>query len=127
MGGRVGRGALVGAAVGLLVVTLLIWLPQSRQIDFQWITDAFVFMGVPIIVICSAVGAVVGALSSKAAATPDAVGPGAALGPPRQSARARALVVLGAVAAIVLAIWVFLGATGMVSVSPLDLSWPGRA
>ncbi len=115
---------LVGFVVGLVLVALLIWIPQSRQIDFRWITDAFVFMGVPIIIICSAVGALVGALSSTADVSPDAVGPAVAAGSPQPSSRLRALVTLGAVAAIVLAIWVFLGATGMVSVSPLDLPWP---
>jgi len=115
---------LVGFVVGLVLVALLIWIPQSRQIDFRWITDAFVFMGVPIVIICSAVGALVGALSSTADVSPDAVGPAVSAESPQPSSRLRALVTLGAVAAIVLAIWVFLGATGMVSVSPLDLPWP---
>ena len=115
---------MVGFVVGLVLVAVLIWIPQARQIDFRWITDTFVFMGVPIIIICSAVGGLVGALSSRPDVSPDAVGPGVAVGSPRASVRVRALVTLGAVVAIVLAIWVFLGATGMVSVSPLDLPWP---
>ena len=118
------RGALVGSVVGVFLVAVLIWIPQSRQIDFQWITDTFVYMGVPIIVICSAVGALVGAVWTTNATSPDAVGPAVAVGAPQPSPGIRALVALGAVAAIVLAVWVFLGATGMASVSPLDLRWP---
>jgi hypothetical protein len=115
---------LVGLVVGLVLVAVLIWIPGSRQGDVEWITDQFVYMGMPLIIICSAVGALVGAFWSTSDPSPDAVGPAVAAASPQPSSRRRVLVTLTSVAAIVLAIWVFLGATGMVPVSPLDLPWP---
>lgn len=62
MGSRVGRGALIGLAAGAVLVGLLVLLPAVLQGDFYEITDPLVVMGLPILLVATAVGAVVGAV-----------------------------------------------------------------
>ncbi|NNM46097.1 hypothetical protein [Knoellia koreensis] len=54
------RGALIGLAVGAVLVVLLILLPAALQGDFYEITDPLVVMGIPLLVLGAAVGALVG-------------------------------------------------------------------
>lgn len=54
------RGALIGLAVGALLVVLIVVLPAALQGDFYEITDPLVVMGIPLLVLGAAVGAVVG-------------------------------------------------------------------
>lgn len=57
MRGRPGPGAAIGLAVGIALVALVIWLPAAMWGDFYEITDPLVFMGLPMMIVGTAVGA----------------------------------------------------------------------
>ena len=78
MRGRAGPGALIGLAVGVVLVVMVIWVPAALAGDFYEITDPLVYMGLPMIVISVAVGALIGVPA------PPAVGNGST-GPERTS------------------------------------------
>lgn len=99
--------------VGASLVFLLIWLPAALMGDNSVITDPLVYMGLPIIVISSAMGALIG--------VPASPGLRDSHGEPvrRPSPKSRAVVVIAAGTAVLLATWFFLMATGAVGGSPL--------
>ena len=43
-----------------MLVAVLIWLPAAQSGDFYEFTDPLIFMGLPIVTICVAAGALVG-------------------------------------------------------------------
>jgi hypothetical protein len=108
MRGRPGPGALNGLIVGVVLVGVVLWLPAALAGDFYEFSDPLVFMGLPMITISAAVGALIGV----------PVGPVSGDGPAGQARRAswaeRAVVVVVAVAAVLVALWVFLTATGSI-------------
>ena len=115
MRGRPARGALIGVGIGLGLVLLLIVMPRAIEGDYYEVTDPLVFMGVPLLIVCAALGAVVGAPASRA----PAVSQQGQVQEPRRAARAVLAVVAGI--AISLAGWLFLWATGAVGATPLWL------
>lgn len=60
MGGRPGPGALIGLVVGVVLVGVVLWLPAALAGDFYEFSDPLIFMGLPIITISAAVGALIG-------------------------------------------------------------------
>ena len=60
MRGNPGRGALVGLCFGVAAVALVILLPPAIQSDWYEITDPLVVMGIPMVVLGTAIGAIVG-------------------------------------------------------------------
>lgn len=110
-----GRGALVGAAAGVLLAVALFLLPAVLRGDTYEITDPLVFAGVPLAVFGAGLGALVGL-------RPGRPGREAAAAPDAPDARRRTAVVAGvAVVAMALAVWTVLWATGVVPVSPFGL------
>ncbi|GAA3396318.1 hypothetical protein GCM10020369_72570 [Cryptosporangium minutisporangium] len=105
MPGGAWRGAAIGFAVGVALVGLLILLPSAVQGSFYEITDSLLVLGVPLVVVATAVGVVVGA-SGRRALTDRS--PTAPLPPSR-------LVLIGAAAlgVCVLAGLLFLSGTGI--------------
>ena len=108
MRGRPGPGAAIGLAVGIALVALVIWLPAAMRGDFYGITDPLVYMGLPMMIVGTAVGALIGVPS------PPATGPGLSGLPRRSSRTSNAVVAVVAVTAAFLATWFFLMATGTV-------------
>lgn len=108
MRGRPGPGALIGLTVGVALVAMVLWLPRALDGDFYEFSDPLIFMGLPMIIISTAVGALIG--------VPVNAPPGD--GPPGQVRRAsgasRAVVGAVAVTAILVALWFFLTATGSI-------------
>jgi hypothetical protein len=102
-------------AVGLALVVVLIVLPSVVEDDYYEIIDPLVFMGVPLLVVSAALGALVGA------PRPQAEPGGDAEEAQRPSALARAVVSTVAVAAAAAATWLFLWAVGAVDAAPLGL------
>ena len=106
MRGRAGPGALIGLAVGVVLVAVVLWLPAALTGDFYEFTDPLVYMGLPMIVISVAVGALIGVPAAPVVAS-------GSTGPTERPSRASRVVVAAvAVTAAVLAGWVFLTATG---------------
>jgi hypothetical protein len=106
MRGRAGPGALIGLVVGLVLVAVVLWLPSALAGDFYEFTDPLVFMGLPMIVISVAVGALIGVPAAPV------VGNGST-GPTQRPSRAsRVVVPVIAVTSALLAVWFFLTATG---------------
>lgn len=93
--------------MGASLVFLLIWLPGALIGDRSVITDPMVYMGLPLMVISIAVGALVGVPASVPRDGHEGHGPG----PTRKS---RAVVALVAGSTVLLATWFFLMATGAV-------------
>lgn len=108
MRGRPGPGALIGLAVGVVLVAVVLWLPRALDGDFYEFSDPLVFMGLPMIVISAAVGALIGVPVNAA----PGVGPAGQVR--RASGAGRAVVGAVAVTAILVALWFFLMATGSI-------------
>jgi hypothetical protein len=107
MRGRPGRGAVIGLVIGALLVAVLIWLPAALSGDFYEFTDPLIFMGLPIITVCVAAGALVGVSGAPVSAD-------GSTGPARGTSRGgRAVIAVVAVAAAALAVGFFLMATGL--------------
>ena len=107
MRGRPGPGALIGLVVGVVLAAVLLWLPRALAGDFYEFSDPLIFMGLPMIVISAAVGALVGVpapLSSE----------GLTGQPGRSSSASRTAVAVVSVAAVLVALWFFLTATGSI-------------
>jgi len=106
MRGRPGRGAVIGLVVGVVLVAAVIWLPAALTGDFYEFTDPLLFMGLPMLTVCVACGALIGV----------AAAPGSDDGAPAQtggSGRAgRAVIAVTAVTAAVCAVGFFLFAIG---------------
>ena len=60
MRGNPGRGALVGFCLGVAAVALLILLPSAIQNDWYEIADPLVVMGIPMVIVGTALGALIG-------------------------------------------------------------------
>ena len=95
---------MIGLVIGAALVALLIWLPAALSGDYYEIGDPLVVMGIPIVVVSVAIGALIGVPSSHAA------GRGLTTG----ERRSKAIVVFGAVTAAALAIMFFLVGVGAV-------------
>jgi hypothetical protein len=97
-------------------VGLLILLPRALQGSFYEVTDPLVIMGVPLLVIGAAVGAMVGAPGRRAMT--------AVQRSPTPRPSARAVVVGGTVpaAACLLAVWLFLWGVGALDTPPLGIT-----
>jgi hypothetical protein len=108
MRGRPGPGALIGLVVGVVLVGVVLWLPAALAGDFYEFSDPLIYMGLPMITISAAVGALIGV----------PVEPVSGDGPAGQARRAswanRAVVAVVAVAAVLVALWFFLTATGSI-------------
>lgn len=99
---RPGLGAVIGLWAGLALIGLLILLPSARQGSFYEVGDSLLVMGVPLMVVSAAVGAMVGAALRERAP--------AQSGPTRG---ATVTLVLVGLAACLLATWIFLRGTGL--------------
>ena len=60
MRGNPGRGALIGLCFSVAAVALVILLPSAVQSDWYEITDPLVVMGIPMVVVGTALGALIG-------------------------------------------------------------------
>ena len=108
MMGRPGPGALIGLVVGVVLVAVVIWLPAAVSGDFYEFSDPLVFMGLPMITISTAVGALIGV---RAAPVSGHRPPGQ---PESSSTASRAVIAIVAVSVVLLATWFFLWATGAI-------------
>lgn len=99
---------MIGLVIGAALVALLIWLPAALSGDYYEIGDPLVVMGIPIVVVSVAIGALIGVPSSHAA------GRGLTTGEQQSSRRSKAIVVFWAVTAAALAIMFFLVGIGAV-------------
>ena len=108
MRGRPGPGALIGLVVGVVLVAVVLWLPAALAGDFYEFSDPLIYMGLPMITISAAVGALVGVPAAPVS------GDGASGQAPRSSWASRAAVAVVAVGAVLLASWFFLTATGSI-------------
>jgi drug/metabolite transporter (DMT)-like permease len=63
--GNPGRGALAGLCFGVAGVALVILLPPAVQNDWYEIADPLVYMGLPMVLIATCLGAVVGVRGRK--------------------------------------------------------------
>ena len=104
MSGRAGLGAVVGAGAGATLAGLLILLPAARDGDYYEITDPLVFLGLPLLVIGAAVGAIAGALIRRSH-----------LDSKRRSGRPRAAVIVGCLMACMIGVWLWLWGNGSVN------------
>lgn len=107
MRGSPARGALIGAALGMLITAALILLPAALQGDFYEIGDPLLVMGMPIIVLSTIVGAVV-------VPTPRGAGAGAG-GEAHPSTGIRQVWIGCLCVGAVLAVWLLLWGTGAIS------------
>jgi len=107
MRGRPGPGALIGVVVGVVLVAVVLWLPRALAGDFYEFSDPLIYMGLPMIVISTSVGALVGVPA-----------PVSGEGPSDQARSSswpsRAAVAVVSVAALLVALWFFLTATGSI-------------
>ena len=108
MRGRPGPGALIGVAVGASLVFFLIWLPEAL-LGGDTEGGAMFYMGLPLMTISTAVGALIGVPDSSM--TRDEPADAAR----RPLLKSRAVVAIVAGTAVVLAEWFFLMATGAIS------------
>jgi hypothetical protein len=99
--GRAGLGAAIGLWLGLALIGLLILLPRARQGSFYEIGDPLIVMGVPLLVLGTAIGAVLGLALGRRRGTDVLT---------HQATRGFVILGLGAVA---LAVWLFLWGTGL--------------
>lgn len=97
---------MIGLAIGAVLVALLIWLPAAVRGDYYEIGDPLVVMGIPIIVVSVAIGALIGVSASHTA------GDGSTTGARRLSRTSLNFVAFGAVIAATLAIAFFLWGIG---------------
>jgi hypothetical protein len=102
-------------AIGLGVAILLILLPRAIEGDYYEVIDPLVFMGVPLVVIGAAIGALIGAPGPRAV-TGDLTTPS-----PRPSTSGRLIVGVVSIGSGALAIWLLLWAIGAVGPAPLGL------
>lgn len=109
MRGRPGRGAVIGLVVGAVLVAALIWLPAALSGDFYEFTDPLVFMGLPMITICVAAGALIGVAARRPVPDDGSSAPARGTSP-----AGRAAIAVVAVAAAASAVGFFLIATGLV-------------
>ena len=96
-----GLGALIGLDVGAALAWWLILLPRLRDGDFYEITDPLIVMGLPLLIVGTGIGTIVGSLIGRGSTDSD----------PRRSGRAVAVVVASVVACL-LATWFWLWGTG---------------
>jgi hypothetical protein len=108
MRGRPGKGASIGLVVGIALAALLIGLPSVLSGDNYETVDSLVSMGLPIVVVGIALGALIGAPSVRAP------GGGSADGTYQPARRGRVPLAIAASAAVLLMIAFFLTATGVV-------------
>ena len=118
MRGHPGRGAVVGAAAGLLLAVSLIVLPRMVEGDYYEIADPLVFMGLPLLAVSAAVGALIAVLVPRAAVE-GAVGddPGA----PRRPSAVGVVILVVTITTAVTGIWLFLWAVGTVDTAPWEI------
>lgn len=84
------------------------WLPAALAGDFYEFSDPLIFMGLPMITISTAVGALIGV----PAAPVSGGGPAGQAG--RSSWASRGVVAVVSVVAVLVALWFFLSATGSI-------------
>jgi hypothetical protein len=94
--------------VGVVLVAVVLWLPAVLAGDFYEFSDPLIFMGLPMITISAAVGALIGVpVAPVSGDAPTGVAR-------RSSWTSRAVVAVVSVAAVLVALWFFLTATGSV-------------
>lgn len=103
--GRAGLGAAIGLWVGLALIGLLILLPRAREGSFYEVGDPLIVMGVPLLVMGTAVGAMVGVALARS---------------PRQSSsqptqRSTATLFTVVIFGCLVAVWVILWGTGLLN------------
>lgn len=81
-----------------MALAALLWLPAAQAGDFSEFSDPLVYLGLPIVIVCVAAGALFGVLTTRPAAA--------------TAGRRVASIAAGAV--IVLAVWFALFAMGLV-------------
>ena len=108
MRGRPGPGALIGLVVGVVLVAVVLWLPAALAGDFYEFSDPLIYMGLPMITISTAVGALVGVPVAPVS------GDGPTSVARHSSLAGRAVVAVVAVAAVLASLWFFLTATGSI-------------
>lgn len=102
---RPGLGAVIGSCVGLALIALLILLPRTRQDSFYEVGDALLVMGVPLLLLGTAVGAMVGMALGRSHR-------GSQSQPTRLST---VTLVVMCLLGCVLAMWLFLSGTGLLN------------
>lgn len=110
MRGEPRRAALVGLGVGALLVAALLWLPRAVLGDFYEFSDPLVYLGLPIVIVCVAAGALFGLLTTSAAHAAS----GSTTTDPAGASSGRRVASIAAGAVIVLAVWFALFAMGLV-------------
>ena len=108
MRGRPGPGALIGLVVGVVLVAVVLWLPAALAGDFYEFSDPLIYMGLPMITISTAVGALVGVPVAPVS------GVGTTGVERRSSWAGGAVVAVVSVAAVLASLWFFLTATGSI-------------
>ncbi|GAA4398945.1 hypothetical protein GCM10023153_24380 [Ornithinibacter aureus] len=109
MRGQPGRGALVGLGVGALLVAALLWLPRALEGDFYEFSDPLVYLGLPILIVGVAAGALFGLLTTSAAHAAS----GSSTTGPAVTSSGRRVASIAAGTVIVLAVWFALFAMGL--------------
>jgi peptidoglycan/LPS O-acetylase OafA/YrhL len=100
--GRTGFGAAIGLWIGLALIGLLILLPRARQGSFYEGGDPLIVMGVPLLVMGTAIGAMLGLALDRRRGADDVM--------TQQATRGFVILGLGACA---LAVCLFLWGTGL--------------
>lgn len=91
-----------------MLVAVVLWLPRALAGDFYEFSDPLIYMGLPMIIISAAVGALIGVPVTPVSGDELA-------GQARPSSWAnRAVVAIVAVTAVLVALWFFLTATGSI-------------
>lgn len=97
-------GALIGLDVGAALAGWLFLLPRLLDGDFYEVTDTLIFGGLPLLIVGSAIGAIVGTFIRRVAAD----------SAPRRSGRSAAVVAASLVACLI-GTWLWLWGGGVVS------------
>ncbi|HEU4566778.1 MAG TPA: hypothetical protein VFR99_02025 [Marmoricola sp.] len=106
MRGRPGRGAVIGAGVGLVLVAVL-FAPAVLAGDSYELIDSLAVMAAPLLLAGAGLGALIGARPAGQ--------------PARPAGHGRRLLAVLAAAAVGLAVWTMVWATGLVDVAPLGV------
>lgn len=99
---RLRLGAVIGSCVGLALIGLLILLPAVLGHSFYEVSDVLLVKGAPLLVIGTAIGAMVGVAVSRSHREP----------PSQPRRRTTIILVVVGLIGCVLAVWLFEWGTG---------------